>query len=116
MGMALTDIEYKDEQRKNHHLYAAKPIKEFFDKYMQRFSEKRRLINKWNKKIGNIIQKKVAENCISVLRENNIDFEINNLLAQDEEDPFAKENVLLMRKVLNELLYENTCNLPCTNK
>lgn len=43
MGMALTDIEYKDEQRKNHHLYAAKPIKEFFDKYMQRFSEKRRL-------------------------------------------------------------------------
>lgn len=76
----------------------------------------REVINKWNKKIGNIIQKKVAENCISVLRENNIDFEINNLLAQDEEDPFAKENVLLMRKVLNELLYENTCNLPCTNK
>ena len=76
----------------------------------------REVINKWNKKIGNIIQKKVVENCISVLRENNIDFEINNLLAQDEEDPFAKENVLLMRKVLNELLYENTCNLPCTNK
>ena len=76
----------------------------------------REVINKWNKKIGNIIQKKVAENCISVLRKNNIDFEINNLLAQDEEDPFAKENVLLMRKVLNELLYENTCNLPCTNK
>lgn len=43
MGMTLTDIEDKDEQRKNHHLYAAKPIKEFFDKYMQRFSEKRRL-------------------------------------------------------------------------
>lgn len=64
----------------------------------EKYELHREVINKWNKKIGNIIQKKVAENCISVLRENNIDFEINNLLAQDEEDPFAKENVLLMKK------------------
>ena len=62
------------------------------------------MINKWNKKIGYTIRKKVAENCISVLRENNIDFEINNLLAQDGEDSFAKESLLMMRKVLNELV------------
>lgn len=64
----------------------------------------REVINKWNKKIGYTIRKKVAENCISVLRENNIDFEINNLLAQDGEDSFAKESLLMMRKVLNELV------------
>lgn len=43
MGMILTDIDDKDEQRRNHHLYAAEPIKLFFDKYIQVLVEKRRL-------------------------------------------------------------------------
>lgn len=43
MGMTLVDVEDKDNQRTNHHLYAYRPIKHFFEKYMQMLVERRRL-------------------------------------------------------------------------
>lgn len=43
MGMTLVDVEDKDNQRTNHHLYAYRPIKNFFEKYMQMLVERRRL-------------------------------------------------------------------------
>ena len=43
MGMTLVDVEDKDNQRTNHHLYAYRPIKYFFEKYMQMLVERRRL-------------------------------------------------------------------------
>ena len=43
MGMTLVDVEDKDNQRTNHHLYAYIPIKHFFEKYMQMLVERRRL-------------------------------------------------------------------------
>ena len=43
MGMTLVDVEDKDNQRTNHHLYAYRPIKHFCEKYMQMLVERRRL-------------------------------------------------------------------------
>lgn len=65
---------------------------------------------KWNKQVGYEIQRKVAENCINVLKKNNIDFEIHDLLSEREEsflkekNFFAEKSFLTMRNVLNELL------------
>lgn len=68
------------------------------------------VIRKWNKQVGYEIQRKVAENCINVLKKNNIDFEIHDLLSEREEsflkekNFFAEKSFLTMRNVLNELL------------
>lgn len=43
MGMTLPNVDDKDKQRANHHLYAAIPIKEFFGKYIQILPEKKRI-------------------------------------------------------------------------
>jgi len=43
MGMTLKDVDDKDNQRANHHLYARIPIKNFFEEYMNLLVERRRL-------------------------------------------------------------------------
>lgn len=43
MGMTLIDVDDKENQRANHHLYARKPIEEFFEKYLDLLVEKNRL-------------------------------------------------------------------------
>ena len=62
------------------------------------------VIRKWNKQVGYEIQRKVAENCINVLKKNNIDFEIHDLLSEREESFLKEKSFLTMRNVLNELL------------
>lgn len=63
----------------------------------------REKISEWNKHIGRIIQKKVAENCIRVFRKNNLDYKIEDLLQRNVEGTFAKECLLNMRDILIEL-------------
>ena len=43
MGMTLTDVEDKDKQRANHHLYAERPIKEFFENCIEKISDNQRM-------------------------------------------------------------------------
>lgn len=43
MGMTLADIEDKDKQRANHHLYAEIPVKEFFERNIEKIPENHRL-------------------------------------------------------------------------
>ena len=64
----------------------------------------REIISKWNKRVGCVVQKKVAENCIRVLKENNLDFKIEDLLSQNVEGFFEKECLFNMKDILRELL------------
>lgn len=64
----------------------------------------REIISKWNKRVGCVIQKKVAENCIRVLNANNLSFKREDLLSGDVEGTFAKEAYLNMKDILRELL------------
>lgn len=64
----------------------------------------REVISKWNKRVGGVVQKKVAENCIRVLKENNLEFKIEDLLSQEAESSFAKECLLNMEDILRNLL------------
>lgn len=64
----------------------------------------REIISKWNKRVGCVIQKKVAENCIRVLKENNLDFKIEDLLSQNMEGFFEKECLFNMKDILTQLL------------
>ncbi len=64
----------------------------------------REIISKWNKRVGCVIQKKVAENCIQVLKANNLRFKREDLLSRDVEGTFAKEAYLNMKDILRELL------------
>lgn len=64
----------------------------------------REAISKWNKGVGGVVQKKVAENCIRVLKENNLDFKIEDLLSREAEGSFAKECLLNMEDILRNLL------------
>lgn len=43
MGMTLADVEDKDKQRTNHHFYAEIPIKEFFERNIEKIPENHRL-------------------------------------------------------------------------
>lgn len=61
------------------------------------------VISKWNKYVGCVIQKKVAENCVRVLKENNLEYKTDDLLLQDVEGSLAKESLLNMRCILNKL-------------
>lgn len=63
----------------------------------------REVIDKWLKNIGSIIQKKVAEHCIQVLRDNNLDFKIQDLLSKDAGDIFEEECLLSMQDILRKL-------------
>ena len=64
----------------------------------------REVNSRWVQHVGCIIQRKVAENCIRVLRKNNLDFEIEDLLTQKTEDSLEKEYFTNMKKILRELL------------
>lgn len=66
----------------------------------------REIVSKWNKRVGRVIQKKVAENCIRVLKVNNLSFKREDLLSGDVEGTFAKEAYLNMKDILRELLMQ----------
>ena len=69
-----------------------------------KLNNNREIISKWNKRVGCVVQKKVAENCIRVLKENNLDFKIEDLLSQNVEGFFEKECLFNMKDILRELL------------
>ena len=56
----------------------------------------REIISKWNKRVGCVVQKKVAENCIRVLKENNLDFKIEGVYCPRMWKVFLKKNVYLI--------------------
>ena len=60
------------------------------------------MIKAWVKETGRVIQKQVASNCIRILQKNNLKFEEEDLLSEDAENDFAKENLLSMEHVLSE--------------
>ena len=59
----------------------------------------REIISKWNKRVGCVVQKKVAENFIR-----DLDFKIEDLLSQNVEGFFEKECLFNMKDILRELL------------
>lgn len=52
MGMTLADVEDKDKQRTNHHFYAEIPIKEFFERNIEKIPENHVLLVECLKRPG----------------------------------------------------------------
>lgn len=62
----------------------------------------REVIKAWVKETGYEIQKQVASNCIQIFQENNLKYEKKDLLSEDAEKDFAKENLSSMERILSE--------------
>mgnify|MGYP004518842027 CR=1 FL=1 len=64
----------------------------------------REVIKAWVKETGCVIQKRVASNCIKILQKNDLKYEEKDLLLEEAENDFAKENLLSMEYVLSGFL------------
>ena len=64
----------------------------------------REIISGWVNNVGCIIQRHVAKNCARIFIKNGLDFKIEDLFSQDDNNLFAKECLLGMKDILKEEL------------
>lgn len=87
------------------HIVANLTGKSRFDLNVTRheLNQSREVLEAWNQRVGIVVQRKVAEKCYNVLKENNLTFKVTDLLSEDTEEFLAKKSLLSLRSILNGL-------------